>query len=62
MKQYLKLLTEKNFNEPTMSPIISGLMVNYDDDQLLFMFQTGVKISKDLSLFYQLGVGFRCYN
>jgi hypothetical protein len=62
MKEYLNILLERNYNEPTLPPIIKYLVENYDNDQLLYLLNNGIKISQDLILYYYPGSGFRCMN
>jgi len=51
-----------NYNENTMRPMVHQLLENFDDDQLYHLLMDGVKISKDLTLYFHRGVGFRCMN
>ena len=62
IKEYLQTLLERNLNEPTLPPIIKYLTETFEDEQLLYMLQNGLKISDDLTLYYYNGAGFRCMN
>ena len=62
MKEYLEILLERDYREPNMTLTIKSLLENYDDDQLGYMLQNGLKISNDMTLFYYDGQGFRCTN
>lgn len=62
IKECLNALLERDFKEPTLPPMIKNIMENFDNDQIFYMLQNGMKISKDLTLFYYQGQGFRCMN
>jgi len=62
IKEYLISLLERNLYEPTLPPIIKNLTENFDEMQLMYMLQNGLKISEDLVLYYYNGQGFRCIN
>lgn len=62
IKEYLSVLLERDYFEPTMPLTIKNILENFDDDQINYLLSTGLKISNDLTLYYQNGVGFRCMN
>jgi len=62
MKEYLETLLERDYMEPTMPPMIRKIVESYDEDQLYYLLSIGLKISSDLKLYFQRGVGFRCVN
>lgn len=62
MREYLNILLERNYNEPTLKPTIMYLLENYNSNQLSYLLNTGIKISQDLILYYYPGSGFRCIN
>jgi len=62
IKEYLQILLERDYREPTMVKTIKELLENYDDDQLGYMLHSGLKISNDITLYYFDGQGFRCTN
>jgi len=62
IKETLKILVENDFREPKIIPIIKKIVENFDDDQIFYMLQNGIKISDELVLFYYVGQGFRCMN
>lgn len=62
IKEYLEILLERDYREPNMVFTIKSLLENYDDDQLGYMLNNGLKISNDITLFYYDGQGFRCTN
>jgi len=62
IKDCLNILLENNYNEMTMKPVVRNLIENFDNNQLYFLLMQGVKISNDLTLYFQFGMGFRCFN
>ena len=62
LKETLNILIENDFREPKITPIIKRIVENFDDDQILYMLQNGLKITDELILFYYEGQGFRCTN
>lgn len=62
IKEFLELLLERDYKEPSMVKTIKFLLENYDDDQLGYLLHSGLKISNDIILFYYDGQGFRCIN
>ena len=62
IKECLNLLMLNNFGENTMRPTVLNLLENFDEDQLVYLLRDGVKISKDLTLYFNIGMGFRCMN
>lgn len=62
IKDYLKILLERDYKEPNMIFTIKLLLEKYDNVQLLYMLNSGLKISNDIVLFYYNGQGFRCTN
>jgi len=62
VKEYLQILLERDYREPTMPKTIKTLLETFDDDQLGYMLHTGLKISDDITLYYFEGQGFRCSN
>lgn len=62
IKECLNILLENNYNEMAMKPVVQNLLENFDDDQLYYLLMNGVKISNDLTLYFQIGMGFRCFN
>lgn len=62
MRQYLKILLERDYNEPSMIKKIKEILENFDNQQIDYMLLNGMKISNDLILYYFIGQGFRCTN
>lgn len=63
IKDCLNILVENNYNEPTLKPTVKQLLEGFDDNQLYYLLsQNGLKISNDLTLYFQFGMGFRCFN
>jgi len=62
MKEYLKLLLERDLYENTLPVVVRNLINNFDNNQLCYMLQNGLKISNDIVLYYYNGIGFRCSN
>lgn len=62
IKEYLNTLLERDLKEPTLPPIIRKLVEDFNNDQLYYMLQNGLKISNDLILYYYDTQGFRCVN
>lgn len=62
IKECLKVLLERDYEEPTLKPTIKNLLNNFDEDQLVYLLNNGLKISSDLVLYFYFGIGFRCYN
>lgn len=62
IKEYLNTLLERNYNEPTLPKIIKHITECFDDEQILYMLENGIKISNDIILYYKNGIGFRCMN
>jgi hypothetical protein len=62
IKEYLELLLERDYHEPSMTKTVKMLLETYDDNQLGYMLHNGLKISNDINLYYFEGQGFRCNN
>jgi hypothetical protein len=62
LKETLNILIENDFKEPKIIPNIRKIVENFDDSQIFYMLQNGIKITDELVLFFYEGQGFRCMN
>ena len=63
LRKCLLELKERNLEIPFLNKNINYLLETFDDDQLLYLLQNGVKLDNEhIILQYFYGAGFRCFN